>query len=165
MSQTPEVSTADLFDAHRDDVRVGEPGLRHFGGVRAFGGEIATVKVHEDNVLMKEKLGTPGRGRVLIVDGGGSRWCALLGDRMAQRAIDNGWQAVVINGCIRDSREVSTMEVGVMALGTSPRKSRKNGVGAVDVPVSVAGCLIEPGDYFYADADGILVASTELSGA
>ena len=157
MSQTPEVSTADLFDAHRDDVRVGEPGLRHFGGVRAFGGEIATVKVHEDNVLMKEKLGMPGRGRVLIVDGGGSRWCALLGDRMAQRAIDNG--------CIRDSREVSTMDVGVMALGTSPRKSRKNGVGAVDVPVSVAGCLIEPGDYFYADADGILVASTELSGA
>jgi regulator of ribonuclease activity A len=157
------VSTADLYDAHRDVVQVATPTLTHHGGLHAFGGEIATVHVHEDNVLMKEMLGTPGNGRILVVDGGGSTWCALLGDRMAQRAIDNRWTAVVLNACIRDSTEVATMEVGVMAIGTSPRKSRKNGVGAKNVPVTVAGCLMEPGNFLYADADGLLVAPHALT--
>lgn len=157
------ISTADLYDAHRDAVQVATPGiLQHFGGITTFGGEVATVHVHEDNVLMREMLGTPGDGRLLIVDGGGSTWCALLGDRMAQRAIDNGWTAVVLNACIRDSADVATMPVGVMAIGTSPRKSRKNGVGAKNVPVTMAGCLIEPGAYLYADDDGVLVAPHNL---
>mgnify|MGYP006429471695 FL=1 len=157
------VSTADLYDDHADIVQVATPGLSHYGGVHAFGGEVATVHVHEDNVLMKEMLGTSGDGQILVVDGGASTWCALLGDRMAQRAIDNGWAGVIINACIRDSEEVATMPVGVMARGTSPRKSRKNGVGAKNVPVTVAGCLIAPGDYLYADADGILVAPHKLT--
>lgn len=156
------LSTADLYDAHADVVQVATPTLHHYGGIQAFSGEIETVHVHEDNVLMKEMLGTAGEGRVLVVDGGGSTWCALLGDRMAQRAIDNGWSGVIINACIRDSAEVATMPVGVMALGTSPRKSRKNGVGAKSVPVTVAGCLMSPGDVLYADADGILVAPHDL---
>lgn len=156
-------STADLYDDHADIVQVASPGLMHYGDVRTFGGEVATVHVHEDNVLMKEMLGTPGNGRILVVDGGASTWCALLGDRMAQRAIDNGWTGVILNACIRDSAEVATMPVGVMALGTSPRKSRKNGVGAKNVPVTVAGCLISPGDVLYADADGLLVAPHALT--
>jgi regulator of ribonuclease activity A len=156
------ISTADLYDTHRDDVQVATPRLHHYGGVTSFGGEVATVHVHEDNVLMRELLATPGEGRVLVVDGGGSTWCALLGDRMAQRAIDNGWRGVVLNACIRDSAEVATMPVGVMALGTSPRKSRKEGVGAKGVPVTVAGCLIEPGNFLYADEDGLLVADEDL---
>lgn len=158
------ISTADLYDAHADAVCVAAPDLQHYGQVRAFGGAVATVHVHEDNVLMREMLGTPGEGRILVVDGGGSMWCALLGDRMAQRAIDHGWQAVVINGCIRDAAEVASMPVGILARGTSPRKSRKNGVGATDVPVTVAGCLINPGDHLYADADGMLVAPHALDG-
>jgi len=162
MEDEARISTADLYDTHRDDVQVAEPHLAHYGGVRAFGGEVETVHVHEDNVRMKEVLGLPGNGRVLVVDGGGSTWCALLGDRMAQRAIDNGWTGVVLNACIRDSREVATMPVGVMALGTSPRKSRKNGVGATSVPVTFADCIITPGDYIYADEDGILISPKDL---
>lgn len=157
------LSTADLHDAHSDAAQVATPGvLHHFGGVTAFGGEVATVHVHEDNVLMRERLGTPGRDRILVVDGGASTWCALLGDRMAQHAIDNGWAAVVLNACIRDAAAVAQMPVGVMAIGTCPRKSRKNGVGATDVPVTVAGCLIRPGDFLYADTDGVLVAPHDL---
>lgn len=156
------ISTADLYDAHSESVQVAVPLLQHFGGVHVFGGEVATVHVHEDNVLMREMLGTPGNGRVLVVDGGGSTWCALLGDRMAGRAIENGWSGAVLNACIRDSEEVATMSVGVMALGTSPRKSRKNAVGAKNVPVTFAGCLIEPGNYLYADEDGILIAEKDL---
>ena len=155
------ISTADLYDENRD-VQVADPIFRHFGGVRAFGGEVATVHVYEDNVLMRDKLATPGEDRVLVVDGGGSNWCALLGDRMAQRAIDHGWTGVIIHGCVRDSAELPNLEVGVMALGTCPRKSRKNGVGAVDVPVTLAGCLIEPGMHLYADEDGIIVANEAL---
>lgn len=155
------LSTADLYDDN-PDVQVADPIFQHFGGVRAFGGEVATVHVHEDNVLMRDTLATPGRGRILVVDGGGSTWCALLGDRMAQRAIDNGWAGVIIHGCVRDSAELSDLKVGVMALGTCPRKSRKNGVGAVDVPVTVAGCLIEPGMHLYADDDGIIIARDSL---
>jgi regulator of ribonuclease activity A len=155
------ISTADLYDDNRD-VQVAAPGLRHFGGRRSFGGEVSTVHVHEDNVLMRERLATPGEGRVLVVDGGGSTWCALLGDRMAQRAIDHGWAGVVLNACVRDSRELRDMDIGVMARGTSPRKSRKNGVGAVDVPITAVGCLIEPGHYLYADDDGIIVADHDL---
>lgn len=161
-AEQESLSTADLYDAHASDVRVLQSGLRHFGDRTRFGGEIATVHVHEDNVLMREMLATDGNGRVLVVDGGASKWCALLGDRMAQRAIDNGWTGVVLNACIRDSAEVATMPVGIMALGTSPRKSRKNGVGAKNVPVTIGGCLIEPGAFLYADEDGILVATKNL---
>ncbi|PEN15058.1 hypothetical protein CRI94_01870 [Longibacter salinarum] len=155
------ISTADLYDENRD-VQVAEPVLKHFGRKTAFGGEVATVHLYEDNVLMRDKLATSGNGRVLVVDGGGSTWCALLGDRMAQRAIDHGWSGVIINGCVRDSKELAKLDVGVMALATSPRKSRKNGVGAVDVPVTMAGCLIEPGDFLYADEDGIIVSDHDL---
>jgi regulator of ribonuclease activity A len=155
-------ATADLYDAHPSDVQVLDAGLMHYGGTKRFSGEVATVHVHEDNVLMREMLGTDGNGRVLVVDGGASTWCALLGDRMAQRAIDHGWSGVVLNACIRDSVEVQSLPVGILAVGTSPRKSRKNGVGAKNVPVTVGGCLIEPGHVLYADEDGILVADHAL---
>jgi regulator of ribonuclease activity A len=155
------ISTADLYDDNRD-VQVAEPIFRHFGGRRAFGGEVETVHLYEDNVLMRDMLATSGHGRVLVVDGGGSTWCALLGDRMAQRAIDHGWSGVIIHGCVRDSAELPSLDVGIMAIGTCPRKSRKNGVGAKSVPVTVAGCLIEPGQFLYADEDGIIISENDL---
>ena len=155
------IFTADLYDTNRE-VQVADPIFDHYGGVRSFGGEVATVHLYEDNVLMRDKLATPGAGRVLVVDGGGSTWCALLGDRMAQRAIDHGWAGVIVHGCVRDSTELPDLEVGIMAIGTCPRKSLKNGVGAVDVPVTLAGCLIQPGMYLYADEDGILISDVSL---
>lgn len=153
-------TTADLCDAH--EVLVGEPVFRNYG-VESFCGPCATLRVFEDNSLVREALEQPGRGRVLVVDGGGSLRCALLGDMLAQLAVDNGWAGVVVNGCIRDSAAISRMSLGVKALQTHPRKSVKKGQGERDVEVSFAGLTLRPGDYLYSDADGILVASAALT--
>jgi len=126
---------------------------------------MATVKVFEDNTLVRAALETPGAGRVLVVDGGGSRRCALLGDRLAQLAIDNGWAGLIINGCIRDSREVDAMDIGVKALAAHPAKSAKRGEGQEEISVAFAGVRFEPGCFVYADADGIVVSDRALAGA
>lgn len=138
------------------------PPHRDFGGRLAFSGRAATVKCFENNPLVRASLEEQGQGRVLVVDGGGSRRCALLGDNIAAMAVANGWSGIVINGCIRDSLDISKMDLGVKALATFPLKSSKRDPGLRDVAVSFAGVTVSPGDWIYADGDGILVSKEEL---
>jgi len=155
-------ATTDLCDAHGDAVRVVAPIFRDFGGAERFGGRVATLKVHEDNVLVRRALEEPGEGRVLVIDGGGSLRVALLGDQLAALGAGNGWAGVVVHGAVRDSAALATMAFGVKALGVHPRKSAKNGWGERDVPVTFGGVTFSPGEWLYADADGIVVASAAL---
>ena len=157
------IPTADLCDDYIEELQVAEPLLIGFGGKEMFGGEIVTLKVFDDNVLVKQTLSTEGEGRVLVVDGAGSTYCALMGDNLATLAINNNWAGVVINGCIRDAKQIGEMNVGVFALGTCPRKSIKLGEGEKNIPVAFAGILFKPGNYLYADEDGIVVAQRDLS--
>lgn len=157
-----QFQTADLCDQHEGRLQVAAPMLRHFGGHAAFHGPVATVKCHEDNSLVRTALESPGRGRVLVVDGGGSLRCALVGDQLAQLGVHNGWSGIVVFGCIRDSRAIAGMAIGVMALATHPQKSVKRGIGETDVPVSFAGVRFVPGEALYADEDGIVVAAAPL---
>lgn len=156
------LSTPDLCDEFGDDVRVLAPGFLHYGAVRQFGGEVVTVKCFEDNSRVAELVKTPGRGRVLVVDGEGSPRRSLLGDNLAAAAVTNGWRGIVINGYLRDVEEIAPMALGVMALGSIPRKTEKRGLGEVDVAVSFAGVTIQPGNYLYADGTGIIVADRAL---
>jgi regulator of ribonuclease activity A len=156
------VKTTDICDEFPDDVEVAEPLLRQFGGRRQFSGPVTTIKVHEDNLLVRRAVEQPGEGRVLVVDGGGSTRRALLGDILAGLAADNGWAGIVINGCIRDSVDIAEIDVGVMALATVPRKSHKHGVGEIDVSVSFAGLTFRANRYVYADEDGLLLAHKKL---
>ncbi|MEM6531856.1 MAG: ribonuclease E activity regulator RraA [Myxococcota bacterium] len=151
------ISTADLYDEHIETVRVLTPKLASFGGRTQFSGVIATVKCFEDNSRVKEAVGEPGDGRVLVVDAGGSLRCALLGDRVASAAIGNGWAGVVMYGCVRDARELATMDLGVLALSTSPRKSTRRDEGVRDVAVRFHDVTFEPGHTLYADEDGVVV--------
>jgi regulator of ribonuclease activity A len=149
-------TTCDLADEYGDAARV-IVGLRHFGGIRRFSGPIETVRCFEDNSRLKEAANTPGGGRVLLVDGGGSLRLALLGDMIGAEAIANGWAGVVINGAVRDTAVLATLELGVMALGTTPRRSERNGEGRLGMPVEIAGARCAPGDLLYADEDGVVV--------
>ncbi|MDQ4129165.1 MAG: ribonuclease E activity regulator RraA [Actinomycetota bacterium] len=157
-----DFKTADLCDEFEGSVGVAEPLLSDYGGNTSFYGSLATVKVFEDNVLVREALETDGQGRVLVVDGGGSTRCALVGDRLAQLAHDNGWAGIVVDGCIRDSEEISRIPVGLKARHAVPKKSAKRGTGERDVPVRFAGLTFTPGHYLYADPDGIVVADRPL---
>lgn len=154
--------TADLYDEFEALVQVAAPLFRHYGGITSFCGQISTVKVFEDNVLVRQALEESGERRVLVVDGGGSTRCALVGDQLAQLAHDNGWAGVVINGCIRDAVEIADIPLGVKALNTIPKKSGKQGTGDRNVPVHFAEITFSPGQYLYADADGIVVANRDL---
>jgi regulator of ribonuclease activity A len=157
-----DFKTADLCDEFEQSVGVAEPLFHDYGGTASFRGKIVTIKVFEDNVLVREALETDGQQRVLVVDGEGSTRCALMGDRLALLAHDNGWAGIVINGCIRDSAEISGIPVGVRALHAVPRKSSKEGTGERDVLVHFAGLTFTPGHYLYADPDGIIVADRDL---
>lgn len=157
-----QIKTADLWDQYENQVQVAEPVFRSFGGRNHFWGQAVCLQVFEDNVLVRRELETDGRGKVLVVDGGGSLKCALIGDILAGLAVSNQWGGILINGCIRDSLEIAVMPVGVKALNTTPRKSGKQGHGKREVAVHFAGVSIHPGDYLYADADGILVAGKNL---
>lgn len=154
--------TADICDTHAAAVAVADPVFTSYGGRECFGGPVSTLRVHEDNVLVRAAVEEPGNGRVLVVDGGGSLRCALLGDMLATLAADNGWSGVLVHGCIRDSLEIGGIDVGVMALATNPLKSRKAGVGERDGIVAFAGVEFRPGWYVYADSDGILVSERAL---
>ncbi|WP_316309896.1 ribonuclease E activity regulator RraA, partial [Clavibacter michiganensis] len=123
----------------------------------SFEGPVRTVRCFEDNVLLKSLLSSPGDGAVLVVDGDGSYGTALMGDMIAQLAVDNGWAGVVIHGCVRDSVAIAAMPLGVKALGTNPRKSGKQGGGETDVTVQFGGVTFRPGARLYADEDGVLV--------
>lgn len=154
--------TADLCDQYGDSLQVCEPGFLAFGARARFAGAISTIKCFEDNSLVREALGEPGRGRVLVVDAGGSRRCAMLGDLLAAKAVANGWAGVLMYGLIRDSADIAQMDLGVKALGTHPMKSVKKGVGERDVEVHFAGVRFTPGHFLYADEDGIVCSSTAL---
>ena len=155
-------ATADLYDEHSDKVAVALPMFKDYGKKRKFSGPIMTLKVYEDNSLVRTTLESPGQGRVLVVDGGGSLRCALVGDMLAALGIKNGWQGIIVYGCIRDSVEISNMDIGVKALDTNPRKSVKKGEGDEGVVLEFAGVHFSPGAYVYADEDGILLANETL---
>jgi regulator of ribonuclease activity A len=149
-------TTADLSDAY-PDAAVARPGFIDFGGRARFSGPIRTVRCWEDNSLVRATLETAGNGAVLVVDGGGSMNCALLGDRLGVLAASNGWLGVIVNGCVRDSAELARLDLGVRALATTPRRSDKRNTGDVDLPVTFAGVTFTPGEWVYVDEDGIVV--------
>lgn len=154
--------TPDLCDANPDLVRVVEPMFVNYGGRVAFGGQVVTVKCFEDNSFVKEQLAQPGEGKVLVVDGGGSKRCALLGDIIATSAVKHGWAGVIIYGCIRDVDVIRSLELGVQALATIPLKSHRQGRGDLNIPISFGGVTFRPGDYVYADNNGVIVSSQPL---
>lgn len=156
------MKTTDICDEFPDAVMVAEPIFTHYGKRKRFHGPATTIKVYEDNVLVRSAVEEAGNGRVLVVDSGGSLRRALLGDILAGMAADNGWAGVIVNGCIRDSAAIATIDVGVMALATMPLKSGKRGDGETGVSVSFAGITIRPGEYLYADEDGLLLSRREL---
>lgn len=156
------ISTPDLCDAFPDLVQVMAPMMSNYGGRNAFGGPIVTVKCHEDNSLVKTQVAEKGNGQVMVVDGGGSLRCALLGDLLAARAVDNGWAGLIIYGCIRDVDAIRTMDIGVQALNTIPVKSLRKGRGDLNLPVTFGGITFHPGAYVYADNNGVITASKDL---
>lgn len=154
--------TTDLCDDYSDRLRIASPIFQSYGGRKLFNGPVTTLKVFEDNSLVREALEQPGEGRVLVVDGGGSLRCALVGDQLALLGQKNGWAGILVYGCIRDSADIAGIDIGLKALNTHPLKSVKKGVGERDVPVTFAGITIQPGDYLYADHDGVVVAEGAL---
>ncbi|MCX4529669.1 MULTISPECIES: ribonuclease E activity regulator RraA [unclassified Streptomyces] len=162
MSITPAtpvvpVATADLYDEHGESLAICATGFRGFGGRRLFAGPVRTLSCLEDNALLRELVNTPGEGAVLVVDGGGSLRTALIGDLIAGAAVRNGWAGLIINGAVRDSVALGGLDLGVKALGTTPRKSAKTGAGVADAPVTIGGTVFHPGDTVYADEDGVAV--------
>jgi regulator of ribonuclease activity A len=154
--------TPDLCDQYPELVRVLEPMLRNYGGRKQFGGAIVTVKCFEDNSCVKQLVGTPGEGRVLVVDGGGSMRRACLGDMLAEKASSNGWSGIIIYGCIRDVDEIRATDIGVQALGVHPVKTEKKNIGEINVPVTFGGLTFIPGEYLYADNNGVVVSAEPL---
>jgi regulator of ribonuclease activity A len=150
-------STCDLLD-ERPELGCCVAPLRSFGSRAEFSGEIATVSCFEDNVVMREVLAEPGNGRVLVVDGGASVAIALLGDAMAIRAAEAGWAGIVLNAALRDVEALAKIDIGLLALAGVPRRSRKDGIGAANVPVTFGGATFQPGGAIWCDADGIVTA-------
>ncbi|OMC17014.1 ribonuclease E activity regulator RraA [Mycobacterium sp. SP-6446] len=151
--------TADLVDSIGPDVRSCDVQFRQFGGRAQFAGPISTVRCFEDNALLKSVLSQPSAGGVLVIDGAGSLHSALVGDVIAELARSNGWAGLVINGAVRDAATLRSIDIGIKALGTNPRKSTKTGAGERDVEVSLGGVTFVPGDTAYSDDDGIVVTS------
>lgn len=155
------ISTPDLSD-EEPAVAAIELQFLNYGKIKEFGGRVVTIKCHEDNSLLKQRLTEPGEGQVIVVDGGGSCRRALLGDMLADSGVANGWAGVIINGVIRDVDEVGRIELGVQALGSCPIKSTKLGAGQRDVDLHFGGVHIAPGDYVYADNNGVIVSKRSL---
>ncbi|MES2759622.1 MAG: ribonuclease E activity regulator RraA [Pseudomonadota bacterium] len=163
-----DFATTDLCDDHPQLLEEGQlavlpPVFRVFGQRVKFAGPAATLEVFEDNALVRSALEGPGAGRVLVVAGGGSMRRALVGGQLARLAQDNGWAGIIVDGCVRDSDELNSFEIGVRALATHPQRSARTGAGAVDSGVLVGGVKVKPGDWIYADADGILVSQEKLA--
>lgn len=168
MTQAPATfATCDFCDEHKNDTdgafRVLPPVFRDFGARRVFAGPVATVKCHEDNTLVKAAVDSPGHGRVLVVDGGGSLRRALVGGNLGKAAARNGWAGVIVDGCVRDVGELAECEVGIRALASMPLPTEKRNQGQADVPVQIQGVWVRPGDWLYADADGIVVSDQPLA--
>ena len=156
------INTADLCDAHESSISVADPLFQDFGGIESFHGKITTVRCFEDNSLIREALKSPGASQVLVVNGGGSMRRALVGDLLAQAGAENQWAGIVVFGCIRDSRIISTIQIGCKALATTPLKTEKKGAGEKDVLVRFANVDFIPGHFLYADKDGIIVSAKDL---
>ena len=154
--------TADLSDKFTNQIVYAAPIFNFFGLIDSFYGEIITVKLFEDNSLVRKMLSTNGKGKVLVIDGGASLRCALIGDQLAELIEKNYWEGVIVNGCIRDSKQINQMEVGIRALNTSPLKSIKRNKGELNIPVEFANIQFKPRDYIYVDADGIIVSEINL---
>ena len=157
------ILTPDLCDAYPELIQVVEPIFNNYGGRDNFGGEIVTIKAFEDNSKVRELVATDGKGKVLVVDGGGSLRHAMLGDMLAEKAAQNGWEGIIINGCIRDVDVIMDTELGVQALATHPLKTDKRGLGDVNVEVKFGGVVFKPGEFVYADNNGIIVSPQALS--
>lgn len=155
-------STSDLYDRYLTDARVPAATFEHFGGRRRFSGVATTIKCFEDNSRVKELVATGGTGRVLVVDGGGSAYCALVGDVLAGEAARNGWEGIIVYGRVRDAAALRELDIGVMALGATPRKSTRRNEGQVDIAIRLADVRCEPGDRVFADEDGILLLDPAL---
>ena len=160
-------ATCDLCDVYKNDTtgafRVLPPVFRDFGAVLKFSGPVTTVKCHEDNTLVKAAVDSPGEGRVLVVDGGGSLRRALLGGNLGASAAKNGWAGVLIDGCVRDVAELATHRTGIRALASMPLPSEKRNEGQSDVAVQIQGVWVRPGDWLYADEDGMVVSARALT--
>ena len=157
-----EYVTPDLCDTY-PLVRVLTPMFKNFGGRKSFGGQVVTVKCFEDNSRVKELLATEGKGKVLVVDGGGSLRCALLGDMIGESAVKYGWEGVIIYGCVRDVDALAQLDLGVQALAAMPLKSVRKGIGEVGLSLSFGGVIIENGEYIYADNNGVIVSAEALT--
>ncbi|RHW21466.1 ribonuclease E activity regulator RraA [Pseudomonas jilinensis] len=154
--------TPDLCDAY-PDVAVVEPMFSNFGGHDSFGGQIVTIKCFEDNSVVKEQVEQDGRGKVMVVDGGGSMRRALLGDMLAEKAASNGWEGIIVYGCVRDVDVLAQTALGIQALASHPMKTDKRGIGDLNVAVTFGGVTFKPGEYVYADNNGIIVSAEPLS--
>lgn len=159
-------STCDLCDEHKMDdsgsFRVLQPGFHSFGGLDRFSGIVSTVKCHEDNSLVKAAVESSGEGRILVVDGGASLRHALVGGNLAAAAARNGWAGLLVDGCVRDMADLKVCQIGIYALGLMPLPTEKRNQGMRDVAVRIQQVLIRPGDWFYADADGIVISARSL---
>ena len=153
--------TTDLSDAHTD-VRYLAPHYRDFGGKTRFHGPAKTLLTFEDNTKLRAAVAQAGDGQVLVVDGGGSMNCALFGGNLAKLAADNGWAGIIIHGCVRDRAELAAEAVGIKALASHPKKSEKRDLGFYDVSLQFSGVTIHPGDWIYADEDGVIVSDRKL---
>ncbi|CAM4267353.1 ribonuclease E activity regulator RraA [Acinetobacter pragensis] len=168
MSTVPFV-TCDLLDDHPEkEIQVVTPSMdgkffKSYGARKSFGGQAVTVKCFEDNSRVKELLATDGAGKVLVVDGGASMRCALMGDLIAESAVKNHWNGVVIYGCVRDVDAIAALDLGVHALACIPQKSNRKGAGETDIQLNFGGVSIQTGDYIYADNNGIIVSKNALA--
>jgi len=159
--KTPDL--CDEFEAELGKtVRVVAPMFQRYGGRKSFSGQIVTLKIFEDNSLVCEMFVENGTGKVLVIDGGGSLRCALVGDQLAILAKKNGWEGAVVYGCIRDSGDINEIDIGVRALNTHPQKSIKKGAGDRNIPVTFGGVTFNPGEWLYADEDGVLLSANSL---
>ncbi|QED46716.1 ribonuclease E activity regulator RraA [Cytobacillus dafuensis] len=154
--------TADICDEFGMDLEVCQQEFHSYGGKKQFFGPISAVRVFEDNVLVEESLETIPEGNVLIVDGGGSKRCALLGDRLGEIAVRRKLAGVIINGCVRDTADLAQLDVGILAIGSNPLRSKKDGKGDLGITVTFGGIDWSPGDYVYADEDGVVVSPKSL---
>lgn len=153
-------STADLCDKYPEKINVLNPvGLKNFGGISSFYGQIVTVKCYENNPLVRETLSQNGTGKVLVVDGGGSKNCALMGDNIAELAIENKWNGIIIFGSIRDSAAISKLPIGVKALDVNPLKSGKAREGQINLKLKLCETEIIPDHFLYSDEDGIVTSA------
>ena len=162
MEKTMNETTCDISDKLHPDVQYLEPVYKIYGTKTSFSGHIVTVKCYEDNSLVEEALNGNGKDSVLVIDAGGSMNCAMLGDKRATDAINNEWEGIIVHGLVRDSVAINEMEIGIRALGVCPLKSIKNGVGDSNLIVNFSGVTFTPGEYLYADEDGVIVVKEKL---